>query len=98
MTPKKQSPNREPFLNTVARKLGYAAGELTNAAQGLTDNISALPKTISSKVPKTTASGSDSANLRRKPGKKRTASTPTAQRRRTPSQAKAGRKKSPHVK
>lgn len=47
MTPKKQPVRKEPFLNTVARKLGHAAGALTNVAQGLTDNLSALPKAAS---------------------------------------------------
>ncbi|MCU1300779.1 MAG: hypothetical protein JWQ87_1063 [Candidatus Sulfotelmatobacter sp.] len=81
MTVKKQSPKQEPFLNTVARKLGYAAGALTNAAQGLTDNISALPK-ISSKARTKPASDADSSTPGRKPSKRRVARTSPAQRRR----------------
>jgi len=50
MTPKKQSVSEEPFLNTVARTLGHAAGTITNVAHGLTENLSALPKAASSKV------------------------------------------------
>jgi hypothetical protein len=40
----------EPFLNTVARKLGHAAGTLTNVAQELTQNLSTLPDAVSTKV------------------------------------------------
>jgi len=43
-------PVKEPLLNTVARKLGYAAGTLSNVAQGLTENISTLPETVSTKM------------------------------------------------
>ena len=47
MTSRKQPGREEPFLNVVARKLGRAAGTLTNVAQGLTGNISALPAPVS---------------------------------------------------
>jgi len=50
MTSKKQPVKEEPFLNTVARKLGYAAGTFTNVAQELTENLSTLPKAVSTKV------------------------------------------------
>jgi len=56
MTPKKQPVKEEPFLNTVARKLGHAAGTLTHVAQGLTENLSALPKAVSRKA-RPTATG-----------------------------------------
>ena len=64
MTVKKQSPKQEPFLNTVARKLGYAAGALTNVAQGLTDNISALPQAAATKVRSTAKTVTDSMRRR----------------------------------
>ena len=44
--PKKQ----EPLLNTVARTLGHAAGKLTQATQKLTENLSALPGTVTTKL------------------------------------------------
>ncbi len=44
MTAKKGPAQQEPLLNTVARKLGHAAGTLTNVAQGLTGNLSALTR------------------------------------------------------
>ena len=47
MTARKQAAGNEPLLNQVARKLGRAAGTLTNAAQGLKGNLSALPKAVS---------------------------------------------------
>lgn len=63
MTPKKQSVSEEPFLNTVARTLGHAAGTITNVAHGLTENLSALPKAASSKV--RTAAGTLSGSMDR---------------------------------
>ena len=50
MTAKKQPVKEEPFLNTVARKLGHETGTLTHVAQGLTENLSALPKAVSRKA------------------------------------------------
>jgi hypothetical protein len=41
MTTKKQSARQEPLLNTIARKLGRAAGTLTHVAHQVTDNLSA---------------------------------------------------------
>jgi hypothetical protein len=49
MTAEKR-PEKEPLLNTVARKLGHAAGTLTNVAQELSENISTLPETVSRKM------------------------------------------------
>jgi hypothetical protein len=45
-----KSVRKEPFLNAVARKLGHAAGTLTNVAQGLSENLSVLPKAGSKMV------------------------------------------------
>jgi len=52
MTAKKRSGKQEPLLNTVARKLGHAAGTLTKATHKLTENLSALPETVATRVRK----------------------------------------------
>jgi hypothetical protein len=46
MPAKKQPKKQKPSLNTVARKLGHAAGKLTKATQELTENLAALPQTV----------------------------------------------------
>jgi hypothetical protein len=60
MATKKQLVKQEPLLNIVARKVGRAAGKLTNVTQELTESLSALPDTVTSKLsgagnPRTTA-------------------------------------------
>jgi hypothetical protein len=50
MTARKRKATREPLLNTVARKLGHAAGTLTKATQELTESLVALPETVSTSV------------------------------------------------
>jgi hypothetical protein len=61
-----KSVQKEPFLNAVARKVGHAAGALSNVAQGLTENLSLHPKAASASPDSTTASP-----VRRKsPGRK----------------------------
>lgn len=50
MTGRKRKATREPLLNTVARKLGYAAGTLTRATHEITENLAALPETVSTRV------------------------------------------------
>ncbi len=50
MPAKKQSKKQEPLLNAVARKLGHAAGKLTKATQELTENLSALPETVTTRL------------------------------------------------
>ena len=50
MTAKNPPKPEEPFLNVVARKLGRAAGALTNVAQGLSENLTALPQTVSNQL------------------------------------------------
>jgi hypothetical protein len=57
MTAQKRSAE-EPFLNTVARKLGQAAGTLTNVAHGLTENLSAIPENLQNKVRQAAGTGS----------------------------------------
>jgi len=47
---KKGSVKQEPLLNTVARKLGHAAGRLTNVTHKLTENLSSLPETVTAQV------------------------------------------------
>jgi hypothetical protein len=50
MPKKKQLNKQEPLLNTVARKLGHVAGTLTKATHGLTENLSAIPETVTTKL------------------------------------------------
>jgi hypothetical protein len=50
MTARKRKATREPLLNTVARKLGHAAGTLTKATQELTESLAAFPETVSTSV------------------------------------------------
>jgi hypothetical protein len=50
MTARKRKATREPLLSTVARKLGHAAGTITKATQELTENLAALPKTVTTRV------------------------------------------------
>ncbi len=50
MAAKKGSVKQEPLLNTVARKLGHAAGRLTNVTHKLTENLSSLPETVTAQV------------------------------------------------
>jgi hypothetical protein len=50
MPKKKQLNKQEPLLNTVARKLGQVAGTLTKATHGLTENLSAIPETVTTKL------------------------------------------------
>jgi len=57
MTAKKRATAQEPLLNTMARKLGMAAGSLTKATKELAENISALPESVTSKVREVAHSG-----------------------------------------
>jgi hypothetical protein len=50
MAVKKRRLREEPFLNTVARKLGSAAGTLTRASKDLAGSLSALPEKVTAKV------------------------------------------------
>jgi hypothetical protein len=50
MTARKRKATQEPLLSTVARKLGRAAGTLTKATQELSENLAALPGTVSARV------------------------------------------------
>ncbi len=50
MNAKRRSVKQEPILNTVARKLGHAAGTLTKVTQQLKENLSALPENVTAKA------------------------------------------------
>jgi hypothetical protein len=50
MKARKRKATPEPLLNTVARKLGRAAGTLTKATQELTESLAAFPETATAKV------------------------------------------------
>lgn len=53
----KKSARREPFLNTVARKLGRAAGTLTHVAQVLSENLAPVPASVPGSVQEATGNG-----------------------------------------
>jgi hypothetical protein len=50
MKARKRRVTQEPLLNAVARKLGHAAGRLTQVTQELTENLAAIPKNLTAKV------------------------------------------------
>lgn len=50
MTAKKAPAKHETILNTVARKLGHAAGTLTNVTREVTENLSTVPETVATGV------------------------------------------------
>jgi len=50
MAAKKRPVKQEPLLITIARKLGQAAGTITNVTQELKDNLSTLPDSVAKKV------------------------------------------------
>ena len=71
MAPKKKSVKQEPFLNSMARKLGHAAGTLTKVTHDLTDNVTTLTESVATKVQEVTGtSTADRTKTRRKPAKK----------------------------
>jgi hypothetical protein len=57
MAGKKQPVRHEPLLNTVARKLGQAAGTLTKVTHELTENLSMLPESVATKARKAANTG-----------------------------------------
>jgi hypothetical protein len=73
MAAKKQLVKQEPLLNTVARKLGQAAGTLTKVTQELTENLSTLPESVATKVRKAANRGAPgkSSRLRTRHPRKR---------------------------
>jgi hypothetical protein len=66
MAVKKRALREEPFLNTVARKLGNAAGKVARASKDLAENLSALPEKVTAKVEE--VAGSEMAAKRRSAG------------------------------
>ena len=60
---KKQPAQNEPFLNTVARRLGKAAGTLTKATHNLATNLSCLPESVAAKASAVTATSNSPARL-----------------------------------
>jgi len=82
MEARKRRVTQEPLLSTVARKLGFAAGKLTQATQELTESLSALPKNVTAKVRAATHSSEPVERSRSRilhPTKK-TSRTPRTQR------------------
>jgi hypothetical protein len=50
MAAKRKPVKHEPFLISVARTLGHAAGTLTNVTQELRENLSTLPEGVAKKM------------------------------------------------
>jgi hypothetical protein len=50
MAAKKRPGKQEPLLNSVARKLGHAAGTFTKVTHKWTDSLSALPGAVTAQV------------------------------------------------
>jgi len=75
-------------MNVMARKLGHAAGTLTNVAQGLTENLAALPETVSTKVRGVSLSSAQPSDGHPKKRKRRTAASAA-----TKAPARAGKRK-----
>lgn len=104
MTAKKRPVKQNPLLTAVARKLGHAAGKLTKVTYELTENISALPGTVTKKLRGATNAGPAKKKARpslRHPKKKtgsatrlRTAKAMPVPERRTPPKEKSPRRKS----
>jgi hypothetical protein len=98
MAAKKQPVKQEPFLNTVARKLGQAAGTLTKVTQELTENLSTFPESVETKMRNAVNSGTPGkrSQVRTRHPKKSAAGkakgTATVEKRRSP------KKKSPRSK
>jgi hypothetical protein len=61
MAAKKKTAKMEPLLNTLARKLGHAAGKLTLATHHLTENLSETGTVTGSNSPVT---GTDAPSKR----------------------------------
>jgi hypothetical protein len=107
MTARKERRKREPLLNTVARKLGHAAGSFTKATQEFTEALSGVPQAVTSKVRDAAFFGASSddtggrllakkSTAARKRKAKKTARTPkkrSPRARRSPSDGKSGKKK-----
>lgn len=95
MTTRKKNSNAEPFLSVVARKIGRAAGTITNVAQGFTENLTALPKAVSVKIEPAQRASSD--RRRSNDTKNKTQSKPKARATATRT-TKTARKRRPTTK
>jgi hypothetical protein len=69
MAAKKRPVRHEPLLNTVARKLGHAAGTVTKVTQELTENLSTLPANVAAKVSNATNTGTRGKRSRIRTGR-----------------------------
>ena len=110
MAAKKRPVKQEPFLNTVARKLGQAAGTLTKVTQELTENLSTFPESVETKMRKAANSGTPGKRsrvrtrhprkrTRRAAGRPKTKGTATMEKRRLPRDKSARSKRKPiHMK
>jgi hypothetical protein len=61
---RKRAVTQEPLLNTVARKLGHAAGTITNMTHEIADNVSAMPETVAAKVRQAVKIGESAGSAR----------------------------------
>jgi hypothetical protein len=80
MAAKKRAVKQQPLLNTVARKLGHAAGQLTKVTQELAESLSLLPESVSTKARKAPNVGASQARSRKNKKKVRQAVRPRKQR------------------
>lgn len=64
MAAKKHALTQEPLLSTVARKLGHAAGTITNMTHELADNVSAMPETVAARVRQAVKIGGSAGSTR----------------------------------
>ncbi len=106
MATKKPPAKQEPLLNAVARKIGHAAGTLTKATQELTENLSALPETVSTRMhqmakvgtlaerSRTRARGPKKGIRRARPARKAKGATGAETRRRQRSKSSRSNRKS----
>ena len=97
MAPKKKLVKPQPFLNSMARKLGHAAGTLTKVTHDFADNVSTFTEDVATKVQEaTSAATSDQTKTPTKPAKKtkkRARSVVRARSRKSrPTKGKSGRK------
>jgi hypothetical protein len=94
MAARKRPGKQEPLLNTVARKLGHAAGTLTNVTHKLTENLSALPEAVTAQVREAanTIAPAKRSRAHKSPAKKKTRTGARLQS--VKSGSKAGRRRS----
>jgi len=86
MTARKRKATPEPLLNTVARKLGHAAGTLTRATQELTVNFAALPETVSTRMRKAASAAASEKHSRARAARthRRKGGTAVSKKRKSP--------------